>query len=150
MTANRGKRVSEAEFRRMWEDMSISQNEIGRRLGISGEAVRFRAKRRGFEPRPTSRPTSRPFSRKVNEALAVRLYLTGYSEGAVAVIMGHPRPTIQAALNRAGVVRRSRNDPTSISADKALRIAMAASARAEQAALWNAEMVDGDPRRRAA
>lgn len=146
MTAKRGKRVSEAEFRRLWEDMSISQAEIGRRLGISGEAVRYRAKTRKLQPRPKGYP----FARKVNEARAVRLYLTGYSEGAVAVIMGHPRPTIQAALNRAGVVRRSRNDPTSISADKALRIAMAASARAEQAALWNAEMVDGDPRRRAA
>lgn len=50
---NRGKEVSLAEFRRLWES-DLSKAEIGVMLGISGSAVGFRAKTRGLARRPSN------------------------------------------------------------------------------------------------
>ena len=134
-----GKRVSEAEFRRMWADLSLSQAEIGRRLGISGEAVRFRAASRDLPPRPPQRP----FARQFDHERIVRLYLAGMSADAVAKRVGCSRAVVKAAVIRAGHQMRSRNMPGRPKPDDLLREAMAASAREEQAALRLAEMVDG-------
>lgn len=46
-----GRKVSEAEFQRLWLDTSISTVEIGRRLGTTRQAVQYRAKARGLPPR---------------------------------------------------------------------------------------------------
>ena len=48
MSGKRGKQVPLAEFRRMWDDMSLSMTEIGSRLGISPQAAALRGKKRGF------------------------------------------------------------------------------------------------------
>lgn len=146
MTAKRGKRVSEAEFRRMWGDLSISQNEIGRRLGISGEAVRFRAAARELPPRPPARP----FARRHDHARIVRLYRSGLAMHVIAQQLGCTRSVVRLALDNAGVKRRGRHDPAGVTNAEFMRLAMATSARETRAAMWDAEMVDGDPRRRAA
>lgn len=52
MTAHRGKTVSRAEFARLWNDHSLTCSEIGSRLGISAQAVRFRALARNLPERP--------------------------------------------------------------------------------------------------
>lgn len=142
MPAKRGKIVSEAEFRRMWADLTISQNEIGRRLGISGEAVRFRAAARNLPPRPKERR----FAQVIDAERAARLYRSGLSEDAVAAVMGTKRPTVQGALNRLGVKRRGRHDKASISPDEVTLRLMAASARETLGHMACAEMLD-DPRR---
>lgn len=144
MSANRGKRISEAEFRRMWEDMSISQSEIGRRLGISGNAVKMRAKVRGLP----DRPKGRPFARKMDHGRLAALYRAGLSMHAIACAEGCAEHTVFKALQRAGVESRHRKDPMTTGC--LVKAAMAASARETQAAMWDSEMVDGDPRRRAA
>ena len=46
-----GRRVSQAEFARLWADRSITTDEIGRRLGITRQAVCQRAQARGLPPR---------------------------------------------------------------------------------------------------
>lgn len=53
--SNRGKAISEAEFRRMWQDASLSITDIGRHLGIGCNAVRSRAAVRGLGERPIFR-----------------------------------------------------------------------------------------------
>lgn len=51
MSGKRGKSVTMAEFERLWNDLSLTQGEIGEKLGITRAAVRFRAKRRGLPAR---------------------------------------------------------------------------------------------------
>lgn len=52
MTAHRGKKVSGAEFARLWNDHGMTLAEIGARLEISEQAVRSRAATRGLPARP--------------------------------------------------------------------------------------------------
>lgn len=55
--AHRGKRVSEADFRRLWQDRQLTLRQIGVILGISESAVHYRGRRRGLPPRGVSKPT---------------------------------------------------------------------------------------------
>ena len=145
---NTGRIVSDAEFRRMWEDMSISQNEIGRRLGISSEAVRFRAASRKLPPRPRARP----FARTVDYQRVVRLYKAGLSQSAVAAVVGVPITSIKAALVEAGVEIRGRHPGASLSVKDAMARVMAMEARETAEALRLSDMVDyhmGNKRRAA-
>ena len=55
---HRGKRISEAEFRRIWFDDQLSVADIAAYLGITRHAVQCRARRRGLPPvRGYKRPT---------------------------------------------------------------------------------------------
>jgi len=144
MTAHRGKRVSEAEFRRLWGDMSISVTEIGRRLGISGNAVKMRAKCRELP----DRPRGRPFARKHDHTRLISLYRAGLSMHAIARAEGCAEHTVFKALQRAGERSRHRKDPMTTNSP-ALAL-LAASARETEAAMWDSDMADGDPRRRRA
>lgn len=49
--AHRGIKTSHAEFLRLWNDMTLTTEEIGRRLGIHQTNVCVRAKSRGLPPR---------------------------------------------------------------------------------------------------
>lgn len=142
----RGKTVSEAEFRRMWADTSISQAEIGRRLGISGEAVRYRAASRNLPPRSPARP----FARKFDHARIVRMYRAGLAMHVIAGVLGCTTSVVRLALDNAGVKRRSRHDPAGVTAAEYMQRALAASAKETRAAMWDAEMNDGDRRKKAA
>jgi hypothetical protein len=53
MKSHRGKKVSGAEFARMWNDYGMTLAEIGARLNISEQAVRCRAAARGLPARPS-------------------------------------------------------------------------------------------------
>ncbi|WP_213546386.1 winged helix-turn-helix domain-containing protein [Vannielia litorea] len=50
--AHRGKTVSNAAFARLWNNHDMTLAEIGAELGISAQAVRFRAAARDLPPRP--------------------------------------------------------------------------------------------------
>jgi hypothetical protein len=138
--SHRGKRISEAEFRRLWADMGLSISEIGRRLGVSCNAVKRRAEVRGFP----DRLQGRPFGRTYDHDRIAALYRAGLSMQAIARIEGCAQNSVLMALRRAGVKSRDRKDPmtTSVPA-KAL---MAASARETRAALALSEMVDAPTR----
>ena len=135
---NTGRAVSEAEFRRLWADTSISVEGIGRQLGISGNAVKQRAKVRGLP----DRPRGRKFARVYCHDRMVKMYRAGLSMGAVAAFVGCKENTVFRALRRAVVTLRDRKDPTSISARAAAQRLMAASARETADALRRAKMVD--------
>jgi hypothetical protein len=51
MSGKRGKQITIAQFRRLWDDLSLSQGDIGAMLGISEQAVNLRARKRGFPRR---------------------------------------------------------------------------------------------------
>ena len=142
----RGKRVSEAEFRRLWADLTISVTEIGRRLGISCNAVRSRAEIRKLPPRPNGRPWRRTY----DHAKMISLYNAGLSMPAIAEACGCSYMTVRQALHRGGAEIRDRKDPRTTNC--LAKIILAARAREEEAALINAEMVDNHQamRRRAA
>lgn len=55
MSVKRGKRISEAEFRRLWNNENLTQTAIGEMLGISDDAVYQRAKCRKFPKRSWKR-----------------------------------------------------------------------------------------------
>jgi DNA-binding CsgD family transcriptional regulator len=134
---NTGKQLSEAAFRRLWGDLTISVEEIGRRLGISGNAVKMRAKSRKLPPRPKCRP----FARRYNHSRMACLYGMGLSMAAVAELCGCAEHTVFKALQRAGVRSRDREDPATTN-NLAVAV-LAASARETRAAMKLAEMVDG-------
>lgn len=142
---NRGKTVSEAEFRRMWQDPTISQGEIARRLGISGQAALYRALCRGLSPRPRQRL----WTRTVDHERVARLYVSGLSIAAIAKLTGYSRGGIQNALRVKGVQPRPVGKPAPVPTSNLAVVLMAASARETEAALRLSEMVDGfrDPGR---
>ncbi len=65
-------RVRERDFRALWSDPALSMAEIGRRLGISGPAVRDRARARGLLPRTRSKARLR--LTEAQQALFTLLY----------------------------------------------------------------------------
>ncbi len=139
--AHRGKKVSEAELRRMWSDMSMSQIEIARRLGISAPSLRKRAALRGFPPRDKSRP----WLVKLDHGRIVRLYRSGLSMHVIAKMLGCSQRSVRYALQKAEVPSRARhrNAPGALKPEAWIGRAMAASARETEAVLRLSEMVDG-------
>ena len=138
-----GKRVSEAEFRRMWEDLSMSVAEIGERLGICQTAVSSRAATRGLPARPKrgGKPVLDP------DALR-RLWLARVGISDIAEALGCDAKTVRNTRKRLGLPARNPGrwkETVALDDYRAdqLRRAMAASAREEQAALVLSEMVDG-------
>lgn len=144
MTVHRGKRVSDGEFRRLWEDMSLSKQGIGRILGISGNCVQKRASARNLP----ARPGGQPFARIHDHKRILRLYGTGLSREVVARMMGCTASTVIHALRVAGVTLRGRHHPAAMTEAQALAIMLAASARETRAQMVMAEMVDGRQDRR--
>lgn len=148
--APRGPAMTEADFRRMWNDWSIPITEMGRRLGISASAVRYRAISRGLPPRGRDRPWQRTLDRE----RIVQLYKAGLSMRAVGKVCGTSRGGVASVLRSEGVQRRPRAVQAPVTLNDLPRLVLAAAARKEQAALWLSEMVDGQPpgpgRRRAA
>ena len=143
MTAHRGKRVSEAEFRRLWADLSISVAEIGETLGIGQQAVTHRARTRGLPPRPKrgAKPACDP-------ADVARLYRAGVALEEIARALACDRKTVSNYVNRLGLTKRGggRHNPA-LSLDDyramQLREAMARDAEKSRVQFEAAEMVDG-------
>ena len=81
-------------------------------------------------------------------------WMAGVAVGEICKAAGIVPDTLYARLESLGLERRGPGTrPKMTLVDfraEQLRQALAARAREEQSALWNAEMVDGDPRRRAA
>lgn len=111
----------------MWTDMSVSVAEIGRRLGISGGAVKQRAEVRGLP----DRPRGRPFGRTYDHDRFVALYRAGLSMDAIARSEKCTQHTVLMALRRAGVKSRHRKDTATADIIPALMARDAARTAAE-------------------
>lgn len=135
MKANRGRVVSEANFRRMWDNLTIPKAEIGRRLGITGAAVTLRAEARGFPPRPTVRPWQQVHSK----GEMVRLFDLGLSLTHIAEVLGCTASTVRHALKKSGrqmrPIRKPAPVPRKDAAEVMLGALMASSAPQERAAV---------------
>lgn len=140
-SAKRGKVVSEAEFRRMWMDETITAREIGEQLGVSEQAVRFRAKNRGLPPRKGGGGKFR----KIDPVRFRRMWDANVGSADIARAFGVTQPGVNLRARQWGFPKRN---CTRWNMVPLVRFLWAETARQEQAAMKLAEMVDGyrDPR----
>lgn len=142
--ANRGKRVSEAEFRRMWMDVTLSTVEIGARLGISAAAVCSRAKTRGL---PSRNGGSALKVRPITDPEFPAMYRMGVSLTEMADLYRCSRTHIRLEALRLGQAPRNcrgMGQTISIAEYRQRRIlqALAKSAAREQSLIIHCEMAD--------
>lgn len=144
--ARRGKRISEAEFRRLWEDRTLTVEQIGKMLDISARAVWSRAMVRGLAPRGLDKPTMQSFTGRRIEAFRA-LWAAGVKQQDIADAFGVSFQTIRRTAARLGLAPRGRaRCKQAITLDEwkqiAMRDALARSARIEQDAIILSEMAD--------
>lgn len=101
---NRGKTISEAEFRRMWLDPSVTITEIGRHLGIGCNAVRSRAAVRGLGDRPIKHP--RMTTKKIDDDAMRRLWAKGVPIDEICATLGVSKTPVRLAVKRLGLPAR--------------------------------------------
>lgn len=142
----RGRKVTVAEFRRMWYDPKLTLDDIGRILGICSRSVYQRAKHRGMPPRPS---IIKPGPPPVLDEAAEEMWRAGVKAEDIAAAYGTSVSTVHMHVHRRKV-KRSRqisrwHPPISIDdyRQEQLRSAMAASARETEAALDVCKMRDG-------
>lgn len=102
--AGRGKTISEAEFRRMWQDESLTITEIGRRLGVGCNAVRSRAAVRGLGDRPIRHP--RMSTKKIDDDAMQRLWAKGVPIDEICTKLGVGKASVRLAVKRLGLPAR--------------------------------------------
>lgn len=102
--AGRGKTISEAEFRRMWQDANLTITEIGRRLGIGCNAVRSRAAVRGLGERPIKHP--RMSTKKIDDDAMRKLWAKGVPIDEICDQLGVGKASIRLAIKRLGLPAR--------------------------------------------
>lgn len=145
MTAHRGARISEAEFRRLWLDATLSCADIGARLGIGGAAVSSRAKRRGLPTR--DRPFASPRPRKCDTDEVRAMWQAGVYVQSLATHCGVAVRTVYNAARRNGWTRPRTNLWTGMTVAEyrtaVARASLMASARETAGAMRDAEMIDG-------
>lgn len=99
-----GKTISEAEFRRMWQDESLTITEIGRRLGIGCNAVRSRAAVRGLGDRPIRHP--RMSTKKIDDDAMQKLWAKGVQIDEICARLGVGKASVRLAVKRLGLPAR--------------------------------------------
>lgn len=134
MTVHRGISTTLAEFVALWSDRSLTLDQIGARLGISGQAVAHRAHSRGLPPRPAIKP-----NQKFDRALLRELYIAGVSTAAIGALFGMTSTRVGKAARHMGLSRprATRHHPVTIADWRAekLRQAMERDAQATRAAM---------------
>lgn len=141
MTLKRGKPISNAEFRRLWLDMSITTAQIGEQLGISQQAGCARASTRGL-PKRRKGPAPTVSEDEVFRAM----WISGVSNLEMAKRLGISERTVRNHVSRLGLDRRCGGTNHGITAEEFAQAQMIARMRDDAAlvkAQWKlAEMVD--------
>jgi hypothetical protein len=142
--APRGRQVTVAEFRRMWEDPSLTLADIAASLGICQRAVWQRARHRNLPARGYIVAKARSvFNDEFPAMFAARVH-----SAAIAAHYGCTVSNVEKHARKIGATRSrpiTRWDKGLTLADfraLQLRDAMAASARETAAAMMDAEMID--------
>lgn len=139
-TARRGRKISEARFRALWLDPMVRSEDIAALLDITPSAVRFRAKARGLGRKPLLR------DKRITDPEFPALYLGGVSGRDLCALYGCTHPRLHRTADRLGLPRRNLRGRKELTLaqyrEVALQARMKAAARAEQAALARADMVD--------
>jgi hypothetical protein len=143
------KPFSVAAFKAAWLDESLTRAQIAGMFGVKVVQIWRRAKALGLPARRKGGPR-----KSFPEAFVRAAWMAGVSSHEIASRAGISNDTLFRSLAGLGLpLRGSGAQPkmTLMEFDQdQLRLALAASARETQAALWDADMVDGDRRRRAA
>lgn len=141
---HRGKTVTVAEFRRMWHDPELTVDDIARALNVCRRSVWQRARHRGMPDRTT---IIKPGPKPTLDAAAEAMWRACVRGEDIAALYGVNVSTIHMHVHRKGIERSRQVDrwhPAITLSDyraAQLREAMAASAKAEQAAalaMWRA------------
>lgn len=103
--ARRGKSITEAEFRRLWLDNSITRAEIAKRLGIGEAAARSRAIRRGLPARPGFHAKLRNWA--ITADVLLPLWQAMVTTEGIAKHLGVPDKAIHQAAVRLGLPPRN-------------------------------------------
>lgn len=138
---NRGKAMSRAELARLWADRRISREEIGRRLGITAQAVSWRARTLGLPPRPEG--SAPRFDH--HDPLFFEMWHANVRPAEMGRHFGVGLSAILANARRLGLSREChRHNSIDLAAFREMQLsrALAAQAAEERAALRLAEMVD--------
>lgn len=141
-TAPRGRRVSHAEFLRLWNDPTLTTADIGRILNIHQTAVCVRAKARGIPPRKGF------YKNRIHDDAAFReMWEAGVLIEEMARHFNVFISTIRRTRTRFGLAPRPRgNSYRSITLEQFLhdRLArqMARTAMQEQAMMLDAGAID--------
>lgn len=141
MPVKRGKMVSEAEFRRMWAE--LPRQQIADRLGVTAQAVSCRARAR----RLPMRAGGGGKRRKIDPDLLREMWAANIGLAEMAAFFGCTHTAVIRRRKALGLPDRECNRWTAV---PVIAFLLARSARESAAALWDAEMVDGDKRRFAA
>uniref|UniRef100_A4WTC2 Winged helix-turn-helix domain-containing protein n=1 Tax=Cereibacter sphaeroides (strain ATCC 17025 / ATH 2.4.3) TaxID=349102 RepID=A4WTC2_CERS5 len=137
---HRGRVTSEAELRRLWADPSLSITEIGRRLGITYQAVQQRAALRGLGPRPVAHNA---WARWAPPSDFAEMWRAGVSLRDMEEAFGVTHNTITKAARQMKLGRRQICRWTALPlAEFRLRQRLAAAAAETRAAMDLREMVD--------
>lgn len=143
-TANPNIRVSRAAFERMWLDPTVTTDQIAARFGIHRSTVTPVGKRFGLPPRKQGS------KRHAIPAGFADMWAAGVRGADIAAHYGYSRNYLARVASNAGLPPRKQGGHYLMRLDDYLQVkmalSMARSARIEQAALINAEMVD-DKRR---
>lgn len=135
MAAKRGKPISEAAFRRLWLDPKVPASLIANQLGITIQAVRFRAVSRGLP----NRKGGGGLNRKIDPALFREMWDANVGQAAIAAYFGCHIDCVAKRSREWGFPKRHCNRWNAISIAGFL---LARSASETAAALRMAEMVD--------
>lgn len=140
MSRNTPVRVPRSEFAAVWNDPTVTTDQIAARFGMHRSYVSEYGRKIGLPPRKTG---TKP---KICEATFTRMWMAGIATRDMALALGMCRTHSTYMARRLGLPKRQRFSK-SISLDDyraaQLREAMAASAKETHAALRLAEMVDG-------
>lgn len=140
--AHRGLKTSHAEFLRLWNDMSLTTEEIGRRLGIHQTNVCVRARSRGLPPR------GQGVKRRVkDDALFREMWAAGVLIEDIARHFGVAKMTVRRTRWRLGLPQRQRgNTGTAITIEQfhhdRLARQMAQTAMQEQVMMLDVGMIE--------
>ncbi len=140
--AGRSLSFSRAEFAAAWNDPQLTRAEIAERFGMSELHTWRVAKRFGLPPRKIG-----PRLKRVPDAFIRAAWLAGVSAGEICEAAGIVPDTLYARLEPLGLSRRGPGARPKMTLAEfravLLRARLGRAAREEQAALLNAEMVDG-------
>ncbi|VDC31396.1 winged helix-turn-helix domain-containing protein [Pseudogemmobacter humi] len=141
MSRKRGKVISRAALARLWDDPGLSSDRIGEMLGISGAAVRWRAKTLGLPPRAGGEKPHYDLDCEIFE----RMWRANVRPAEMGRHFGVRLHAILWNAQRRGLTRNcTRHNSIGLAEfmELDLRRRMEVAAAVERAAMRNAEMVD--------
>lgn len=137
MSNLRGRRTSHAEFSRLWADVSLSIRDIGNLIGVSQQAVAYRANTRGLPPRGQACTIHR--FKKISGPEFDAMWRAGVGRRAMAAHFGCCGKSVGNEAIRRGLPERHINWRSAITVAQ-FRVMQAAAVT--EVEMLRAEMVD--------